>query len=201
MPLVEKVRRLVLVSLAATVVGAASAAAPWVTASLLVVVVWLLRSGSLAAGAVGDKRRLRGRKWYDGVQLVVSSPWRLVQSLPSTLGLLLWSAGLAVAAALLCYAVAVALAPTLFVSGLVLAGSLWWGPGGSRVRGPLNRVVRPLAHGVGSWLAAVAVLSVVALLLGLGVVSGGVSWTPASERPFASFEVPQGGILADLFPR
>ncbi len=200
-PLVEKARRLVLVSLAATVVGAASAAAPWVTASLLVVVVWLLRSGSLAAGAVGDKRRLRGRKWYDGVQLVVSSPWRLVQSLPSTLGLLLWSAGLAVAAALLCYAVAVALAPTLFVSGLVLAGSLWWGPGGSRVRGPLNRVVRPLAHRVGSWLAAVAVLAVVALLLGFGVVSGGVSWAPASERPFASFEVPQGGILADLFPR
>ncbi len=194
-PWVERARRLLLVAVAATVVGAASAAAPWVTASLVVVAVWLLRSASLAAGAVGDKRRLRGRRWYDGLQLVVSSPWRVVQSLPSTLGLLLWSAGLAVAAALLCYAFAAGLATTLFVSGVVLAVSLWWGPGGSRVRGPLNRVVRPLARGVGAWLAAVAVLAVVVLLLGLQVSSHGVSWLPAAERPFASFEVPEGGIL------
>ena len=195
-PWTERARRGLLVTAGAVAVGAACAAAPWVAAAGLVLVVWLLRSGSLAAGAVGDKRRLRGRKWYDGAQLVVKTPWHLVQSLPGTLGLLLWSGGLAVAAALLCYAVALGLATTLFASGLVLAASLWWGPGGSRVRGPLTRVAHPLSRGVGPWVATLAVLALVTLGLGLRVAADGVSWLPASERPFASFEIPDGGILS-----
>ena len=43
---------------------------------------WLLRSGSLAASAAGDRRRLRGRRWYDGVQFLVAAPWHLVRSIP-----------------------------------------------------------------------------------------------------------------------
>jgi len=42
---------------------------------------------------------VRGRKWYDGAQVLVRSPWELLRSLPGTVMLLLWSAGIAVAAA------------------------------------------------------------------------------------------------------
>jgi hypothetical protein len=196
LPWPERLRRGLLISGGAVLTGAASAAAPWVAAGLILIAAWLLRSGSLAATAVTDKRRLRGRKWYDVAQLIVRTPWHLVQSIPGTLMLVLWSAGLAVAAALICYAVAAGMAATLFASGVVLALSLWWGPGGSRVRGPFMRVVDPLSRSLGSWAVAMAVLAVVAVLLGVRVSTDGVSWLPAGERPFASYELPDGGILA-----
>jgi hypothetical protein len=195
-PWPEKLRRGMLVGSGAVLTGAALAAAPWLASALIVIAVWLLRSGSLAVTAVEDKRRLRGRKWYDGAQLIVRTPWHLVQSIPGTLMLVLWSAGLAVAGALICYAVAATMAVTLFVSGVVLALSLWWGPGGSRVRGPLSRVVQPLSRGVGSWAVAIAVVAMVAALLGVRLAAAGVSWLPADERPFASYELPDSGILA-----
>ena len=146
-------RRGSLVFCGALLVGAACAVAPWVAATVIVLAVWLLRSGSLAASAAGDRRLRRGRKWYDGAQVVVHTPWHLVQSIPGTLMLVLWAAGLAVSAALICYAVAAGDAVTLFASGLVLAGSLWWGPGGSRLRSPLNRVVVPVARSGRLWVA------------------------------------------------
>jgi hypothetical protein len=192
----EKIRRGALIGSGAVVTGAAAAVAPWLAGGLIVLAVWLLRSGSLAVTAVEDKRRLRGRKWHDGAQLVVRTPWHLVQSIPGTVMLVLWSAGLAVAAALICYAVAATIPVTLFVSGVVLALSLWWGPGGSRVRGPLSRVVYPLSRNLGSWAIAMAVVVVVVVLLGVRVSGDGVSWLPAKDRPFASFELPEGGILA-----
>ncbi|MDQ4051856.1 MAG: serine/threonine protein kinase [Actinomycetota bacterium] len=191
----EKLRRGLLVGAGAVLTGAACAAAPWVAGALIVLAVWLLRSGSLAVTAVEDKRRLRGRKWYDGAQLVVRTPWHLVQSIPGTLMLVLWSAGLAVAAALICYAVAATMAVTLFVSGVVLTLSLWWGPGGSRVRGPLSRVVHPLSRGLGSWAIAMAVVGVVVVLLGVRLSADGVSWLPAGDHPFASYDLPDGGLL------
>ncbi len=195
-PWPEKLRRGMLVGSGAVLTGAALAAAPWLAAALIVIAVWLLRSGSLAVTAVEDKRRLRGRKWYDGAQLVVRTPWHLVQSIPGTLMLVLWSAGLAVAAALICYAVAATMAVTLFVSGVVLALSLWWGPGGSRVRGPLSRVVQPLSRGVGPWAVAIAVVAMVAALLGVRLAAAGVTWLPDDQRPFASYDLPDSGILA-----
>ncbi len=189
-PWPEKLRRGLLIGSGAILTGATLAAVPWVTAGLIVLVVWLLRSGSLAATAVEDKRRLRGRKWYDGAQLILRTPWHLVQSIPGTLMLVLWSTGLAVATALICYAVAAGIGATLFVSGLVLAPALWWGPGGSRLRGPLVRVIHPLSRSVGSWAVAMAVVVVLAGVSGMRVAADGVSWLPGSERPFASYELP-----------
>ena len=78
---------------------------------------WVLRSGSLAASAAGDRRRVRGRKWYDGAQFLFRTPWDLVRSIPGTVMLVLWSAGLAVAAALLCYAFVAGERLTLAVCG------------------------------------------------------------------------------------
>ena len=98
--------------------------------------------------------------------------------------LLLWSAGLAVAAALLCYAFVAGETVTLFVCGTVFAAAVWTGPGGSRVRSPLSRVVNPIAHRWKPWLAVTFVLLVLATGLGGLAESRGTSWSPG-ERPSA----------------
>jgi hypothetical protein len=185
----ERLRRGTLLTGLALAAGAGCAAFPWIALTLLLVVVWLLRSGSLAGSARDQRREYRGRKWYDGVQLLVAAPWHLVQSVPGTLLLALWSVGLAVAAALVCYAVATGLGLALFVCGTALTVSLWLGPGGSRVRGPVSRVVNPLAAEPRRWV--VALLLVLALAAGLGFRAdlSGTTWTPADGRPHA--EIPR----------
>ena len=183
-PLGERLRRLVVVLAGTVLVGAACAAAPWVVSGVLVVAVWLLRSGSLAASRVEARRQLRGRRWYDGPQLLIHTPWHLVQSIPGTIMLLLWSAGLAASVGLVCYAVTAPLAWSLFGSGVVLALSLWWGPGGSRVRSPLGRLVVPASRTVGVWAVSVALLLGAAGGVGVWVASGDIAWTPAADVPF-----------------
>ena len=181
----ERFRRAVLLVAGALTAGAACAAYPWLTLTVLLLVVWLLRSGSLAASAHDQRRQFRGRRWYDGVQLLVAAPWHLVQSIPGTLLLALWSLGLAVAAALVCYSLATGLSLALFVCGVVLAVSLWLGPGGSRVRGPVTRVVGPLAADPRRWVVALVVIAVVGAALGFRSDLSGATWTPADSRPHA----------------
>ena len=191
-PALERLRRGVLLLAAAATAALAAASYPWLTLAGLVVLVWLLRSGSLATSAVGDRRRLRGRRWYDGGQLLFAAPWHLVRSLPSTVVLVSWSAGLALAAGLLCYAAGTDLEAGLAVSGAALVLALWWGPGGSRVRGPVARVVRPLSRHPGRWLAALVVLLVLAGALAFRVTNANPLWTPADQRPFASLTAGSG---------
>ncbi|MCW2767830.1 MAG: protein kinase [Nocardioides sp.] len=185
-PLAERLRRGTLLSSAAVAVGGLVAALPWPAAGVLLLLVWLLRSGSLAASAAGDRRRVRGRKWYDGARFLLAAPWHLVRSIGSTVMLQLWALGLATAGALICYAVAASISTTLFVSGVVFAASVWTGPGGSRVRSPLSRVVNPLSRSGRTWLGTVAVVLVVAAGAGLWVSASGTSWTPQQDRPFSS---------------
>ncbi|MCB0895479.1 MAG: serine/threonine protein kinase [Nocardioidaceae bacterium] len=184
-PRAERFRRGALLSGAALAAGAGVAAYPWLVTALLLTVVWVLRSGSLAGSARDQRREYRGRKWYDGVQLLVAAPWHLVQSIAATVLLALWSLGLAVAAALVCYAFSTGLELALFVCGVVLAASLWMGPGGSRVRGPVSRVVNPLAASVRGWVVAMLVVLAAALVLGVLADSGGADWAPAGGRPTA----------------
>jgi hypothetical protein len=181
----ERLRTLVLLLLAAVVCGAALAAYPWMAALGLVLLVWALRSGSIAASATGERQRARGRKWYDGPHFLVRTPWELLRSIPGTLMLVLWAAGLAVAAALICYAVVAGELITLFVCGVVFALATWSGPGGGRVRSPLYRVVRPLSRAWKPWLAAVGVLVAAALLLGIIAEESGTSWAPGRDRPLS----------------
>ncbi|MCR6033507.1 protein kinase [Nocardioides sp. zg-579] len=192
----ERFRRATLLLGAALATGAGFAAYPWVATVVTLVLVWLLRSGSLAASKAGDRRRLRGRKWYDGVQVLLGAPWDLVRSIPGTVVLVLWSLGLAIAGALLCYAVAASVPATLFVCGSLLAAALWLGPGGSRVRGPVSRVADPTARSVRGWLAGLVVLAVLGCGLGALVQASGTSWTPDDGRPFDGFSIPDGGILS-----
>jgi membrane protease YdiL (CAAX protease family) len=155
-----------------------------------VVLVWLLRSGSLAGSAVGQRRQLRGRKWYDAPQLLLSTPWHLVAAIPGSLLLVLWSIGIAAAVGLLCYAAAVSLPVGLGVVGVGFALGLWWGPGSSRLRGPVSRVAHPAAARSVPWLLVLLVLAAVAT--GLATLAfGGAEWFPADGRPLEGVDVPE----------
>ena len=76
----------------------------------------------------------------------------------------------------------VALELTLFVSGVALAAALYYGPGGSRVRRPLSRIVVPLSRTSGRWGLALAAVVLAAIVLGL-VSEAGIHWVPATDRP------------------
>jgi hypothetical protein len=184
-PFAERARRASLLVVGALLCGGVLAAYPWYGSIALLLLVWLLRSGSLAASAAGDRRRLRGRKWYDGALLLVRAPWELLRAAAGTAMLVLWSAGLAVAAALLCYAFVAGETVTLFVCGAVFAGSVWTGPGGSRVRSPLARLVNPVCREWRPWLAVTFVLLVLATGLGGLAESRGTSWAPGHDRPLS----------------
>ena len=185
-PVVVRLRRGVLLVGLGVVAAAALTAYPYVALAVLLVVTWLLRSASLAASATGDRRRLRGARWYDPAIYLVGAPWHAVRSIPGTLLLALWSVGLALAVGLVCYAASARLEPSLLGCGLVFAAALWFGPGGSRVRSPLGRVVNPLSVVPATWLAALLVLTAAAGLLGYTAADAGVGWEPADGPPFSS---------------
>jgi hypothetical protein len=186
----ERMRRGSLLVALVLAAGAGAAAYPWLTVGLLLLLTWLTRSISLAASAHDQRRQYRGRKWYDGVQLLVAAPWHLVQSIPGAVLLGLWALGLSAAAALVCYAIATGVELALFVCGVVLAGSLWWGPGGSRLRGPVNRIVVPLAADPRRWAVAFVVVLAVAAALGFRADVTGASWDPAGGQPHAEMPGP-----------
>ncbi|HEX5091021.1 MAG TPA: serine/threonine-protein kinase [Nocardioides sp.] len=184
-PFAERARRATLLVVAGLLCGGLVAVLPWFGSLTLVLLVWLLRSGSLAATAAAERRRVRGPKWYDGVLLLVRAPWELLRSLAGTTMLVLWSAGIALAAALLCYAFVAGETLTLFVCGAVFAGAAYTGPGGSRVRSPLAHLVNPICRRWKPWLAVSFVLLVLATGLGGLAEARGSSWTPGNDRPLS----------------
>jgi predicted Ser/Thr protein kinase len=187
----ERFRRGVLVLAGAGVVGAGVAVAPYVTALLAVVVTWLLRSGSLAASAAGARRQVRGVKWYDAPQLLLATPWHALAAVPGVLLLVTWSLGIALAGALLCFAAGLSLTTSLGVVGVVLALAMWWGPGSTRLRGPVQRLSHPLAARGVPWFLATLVLLAGAAGLAAAATSNGTSWAPAADRPFADVSLPR----------
>lgn len=178
----ERLRRAGLTATLATTATVALATAPYLALAVLLVVVWLLRSGSLAASAAGSRRELRGIRWYDAPQLLLASPWHVLQAIPGALVLVLWSAGLAAACALVCYGGHAGAQITLAASGLVFVISLWVGPGGSRFRGPVGRIVVPVSRRTGTWAAVVAVVLAATGAL-VALQGGGIDWAPFG-RPF-----------------
>lgn len=183
-PLPERLRRWSAIGTGAAAVGAGFAAAPWVASLVVLLAVWLLRSGSLAASAVADRRTVRGAKWYDGLRLVVSSPWHVVRAVTGTVVLVAWSAGLGLAAGLICYALALDVPSTLMAFGAVLGVALWSGPGASRFRSPVARALFPACRTTLPWLFTCAGLLAVAAGLGVVVAGNGVSWVPWASGPF-----------------
>lgn len=186
----ERMRRSVLALGLGALAAAGVALAPYLAVGVLVVLAWLLRSGSMAAGAVGQRRRLRGARWYDAPQLLLAAPWHLVAAVPGTLLLALWSAGTAAAAGLLCFATGLSLPASLGVVGFAFAAGMWWGPGGMRVRSPIHRVTRPLASRPVPWLLLTLLVLATATGGGSLAASAGPDWTPDDARPFADVELP-----------
>ncbi|HWJ10254.1 MAG TPA: hypothetical protein VNS46_12815, partial [Nocardioides sp.] len=183
-PLPERLRRWAAIGAGAIALGAGFAAAPWVATLVVVLAVWLLRAGSLAASAIAERRTLRGAKWYDGLRWLSTSPWHLVRAVTGTVVLVTWSAGLGLAAGLICYALALDVPSTLMACGATLGVALWSGPGGSRFRSPVARVLYPACRSTLPWLFTCAGLLAVAAVLGVLVAGRGVTWVPWSSGPF-----------------
>lgn len=182
-PLPERLRRWVAIGLGALGLGAGFAAVPWVASVVVVIAVWLLRAGSLATSAVAERRSVRGVKWYDALRWVTTSPWHLVRAVTGTVVLVSWSVGLALAAGLICYALALDAGSTLLIMGTTLGVALWSGPGAHRFRSPIARALYPACRTTGSWLIVCAILLAVAGGLGLLALTG-VNWMPWSSGPF-----------------
>ena len=72
-------------------------------------------------------------------------------------------------------------AQTLLASGLVTVGALWLGPGGSRFRGPVTRMINPLCRTLVPWL--ISWVLVVGAALGLAVLATdrGTDWAPIGD--------------------
>lgn len=173
-------RRGALLSVMALGTAAAVAAWPYLATVVLLLASLLLRTCTMVATAAGDRRRLRGARWYDVLLAPLSAPWYLVAAIPGAVLLALWALGLSAAAALVCYAASLSITTTLAVIGLSLALSLWVGPGSGHVRWPVRVVAQSVSRRTGRW----AIASV--LLLGLAGVIGhqasvDVGWSPFGE--------------------
>jgi hypothetical protein len=175
-------RRGVLVSVAALGAAATVAAWPYLATAALLLGAWLLRTCTMVVTAAGDRRRLRGARWYDVLLGPLSAPWYLVLAIPGATLLALWAVGISVAGALVCYAASLGVTTTLAVSGLCLALSLWIGPGSAHVRWPVRVVAQSVSRRTLRWAVATV------LLLGLAGVVGHeagahVGWTPFGPPP------------------
>ena len=181
----ERARRAMLLVSVAVIAGVSVAAYPWPSGSVLLVLGWLLRSGSHAASATGDRQRVRGRRWYDGLRLVFSTPWHLIRSIGSTVLLELWGIGIGASAGLVSFAINPSTTTALFVGAVAFAIGVWTGPGGSRVRSPLARAARPVARETRTWAIALVVVVLLIAAGGIRIAGNGTDWTPGDGRPFA----------------
>ena len=114
----------------------------------------------------------------------------MVAGFGGSLLLFLWSAGIAVAIALLCFAASVSMTTSLVVIGAAFALSTWWGPGSERLRSPVHRAVDPLARRVVPWLLVTLLVAAGASGLGAAVSAQGTSWTPYDTAPFSDVRLP-----------
>ncbi|GGD17289.1 hypothetical protein GCM10007231_15310 [Nocardioides daphniae] len=174
-----RLRRATLLLCLGLAVSLGFAASPWVAAAAVTLVVWFVRTLSRTASAAAERRTLRGAKWYDGMQTVAATPVHVFSSLPGTLALLVWAAGLGVVGGLVCFTVGAQPQTTLAAVGAGVALGTWIGPGATRVRRGVAPLVRPFAaHPVVWFLALVA--SVVGLFAGATALDGGAASHPTS---------------------
>jgi serine/threonine protein kinase len=189
-PTGQRLRRTLTLLAGGGVVAGGIALAPYVTTAVLFLAVWLLRSGSLAASSVGNRRDRRGARWYDGVQVLLAAPWHVVAALGGALLLFLWSVGIACAIALLCFAASISMTTSLAVIGATFAVATWLGPGAERVRSPVHRVVDPLARLGVPWLLVTLLVAALGSGLGAAASAQGTSWSPYDSAPFSDVKLP-----------
>ncbi len=184
----ERFRRSTLtLSLALPVAGAASFA-PWSTAILLALAVWLLRAAAGSRDARERRRATRGERWYDVAQSALGAPFHVLGAVPGTVLLLLWTLCFATAAGLLAFAFATGVPTGAAAAAGVGVLGMWCGPGAGRLRRPVRAVVRPVSSN--GWIWAVALAAVLGLAWFAGSqtllpgADGTVDWGPASSAPW-----------------
>lgn len=182
--LAERSRRWLLGLALLAVVAAGVAAAPWVTTAAVIAAVSVLRWLSVAGFSAAERRRVRGRKWYDGVVTVVSSPVDLVASIPGTALLLCCAGSIVASAALICFAAGVSAEQGLAGLGALLGLCVWICPGGRRVRSPVGRVGVPLARSGLTWVVGLLMLAATAGVLAFTAVRDGPDWSPDQGEPW-----------------
>ncbi|HEY3531168.1 MAG TPA: serine/threonine-protein kinase [Nocardioides sp.] len=175
-------RRMLTVGALAVAMGAVVALRPYWALVLLLAVSWLLRTCTMTVTAHGDRRRLRGARWYDVLVAPLSAPWYLVAALPGALLLGLWALGIGVAGLLLCYAAGLSTATTLWVTGICVEAGLWVGPGAGHLRWPVRVVAHAVARRTGRWAVLTVLLLAVAGFAG-HQASLEVGWSPFGKPP------------------
>jgi predicted Ser/Thr protein kinase len=175
-------RRGVAVLVLGLLLGAVTAEWPYGGLLMVLGASWLLRTCTLIVTAHGDRRRLRGARWYDVLVGPLSAPWYLVAAMPGALLLGVWALGLGLAAILLCYAAGASTAATLFTSGICIVVGLWVGPGASHVRWPVRVLAHAVARRTGRWAVITALLVAVTGFVG-HQASLDVDWSPFGRPP------------------
>jgi serine/threonine protein kinase len=169
------------------------AAAPYLGVAAVAVATLVLRTWSWTAEAARERARRRGRRWYDAPLAALTSPWYLLVATGGTLMLLVWSVALALLVGLALLLFRLPLEGSLLIMGAVFAFSLWWGPGGKRVRLPTRSLVLVATRSTAVGWAGVAVVGVTTALLGYALLTSGTVWDPAGGPPWR-----QGTVLGDL---
>jgi hypothetical protein len=168
---------------------------PYLSLAVVGLLALLVRTFSWTTDSFRDRQHLRGRRrWFDAPLAVVSAPWYLVVATGGTVVLVIWAALLAFVVGFAYLLFRGPLVPGLLLMGAVLALSLWWGPGGRRLRAPVRLVLlgatrRPWV----GWLA-IAVVAGTAAVLALQLLGDGVAWNPAAGAPWRA-GTPLGTLL------
>lgn len=179
----ERLRASLLVLALGALLTASTVVAPWLTLMGVGVAVWLVRAVSLSGTARRERRAVRGAHWSDGPRSLLGAPWHLVVSVLGSSMLVLWALILALSAALVALALGAPTAGCLAVGGAVLAVGVWTGPGGSRVRGPVRAVVRPLSRAVPAWVLSWVLVVAAGAAVAAVAIESGTSWAPAGDAP------------------
>ena len=175
-------RRTVTMLAAGLAIATAVSAWPYWSLALVLVGSWLLRTCTLTVTAHGDRRRLRGARWYDVLVAPLSAPWYLVAAVPGALLLGAWALGVGLAGLLLCYAAGFSTAATLLVGGLCVEAGLWVGPGGAHVRWPVRVVAHAVARRTGRWAVITIVVVAFAGFVGHQATLD-IDWSPFGKPP------------------
>lgn len=175
------------------IVALGFAAAPYVALAGVGLAALGLRTWSWTAEAARERTWRRGRKWYDVPLAAASVPWYLLVATGGTLMLLVWSATLTLLVGLGLLLFRLPLEGGLLVMGSVLAFSMWWGPGGRRLRRPTRTLVLRTTRSTSVGWAGVTVVGVATALLAYALLTSGTVWDPAGGPPWR-----QGTVLGDL---
>ena len=181
-------RRATMLVLLVLLVAAATRLAPYVTLLLVGVAAAAARATTRSRDALWRRRSVRGRTWSDGPRSVLGYPWHLLATVVGSLTLVL-VATLAVGVTVLGVAgvLGVTTSAGLAFGGLILAWTVWWGPGSNRVRRSVLPVLTGLARPASRGLATMGVLAALTALLWLLQPDTGTVWLPADGPPWSGW--------------